>query len=151
MATKSNAQFMGMEFPEFMDLTKIAGQFKVPNVDAQALMEIQRKNIEAMTAANRIALEGAQSLTRRQAEILRQAWDESTAAVQELTSAGKPEDKLAKQTEMAKHGFEVSVANARELAEISAKSNNEALELISKRIAELMDEVKVELEKFAKV
>lgn len=151
MAAKSNAQFMGMEIPEFMDFTKIAGQFKVPNLDAHALMEIQRKNIEAVTAANRIALEGAQALTRRQAEILRQAWDESTAAVQELTSAGKPEDKLAKQTELAKHGFEVSVANARELAEMSAKSNSEALELINKRIAELLDEVKVELEKFAKV
>ncbi len=151
MAAKSNAQFMGMEIPEFMDFAKIAGQFNVPNVDAQALIEIQRKNIEAVTAVNRIALESAQALTRRQAEILRQAWDESTAAVQELTAAGKPEDKLAKQTELAKHGFEVSVANARELAEMGAKSNSEALELINRRVTELLDEVKTEIEKFTKV
>ena len=151
MATKSNAQFMGMEIPEFMDFAKVAGQFKVPNVDAQALIEIQRKNIEAVTAVNRIAFESAQALTRRQAEILRQAWDVSTAAVQELTAAGKPEDKLAKQTELAKHGFEVSVANARELAEMGAKSNSEAIELINKRVTELLDEVKTEIEKFTKV
>ena len=149
MARTTN-QFMGMnvpEFPQFMDFTKIAGQFNMPNIDTEALIEAQRKNIEAVTAANRIAFEGAQAVTQRQVEIVRQAWDESASAVQALTQAGKPEEKLAKQTEFAKQAFEHGLANLRELTEMGAKSNSEAAELISHRFVELLDEMKAEIVK----
>ena len=148
MATTSNSPFMGMKVPEFMDFTKIAGQFKVPNFDAGALMESQRKNIEAMTTANRVALEGAQAIGQRQAEILRQVWDQSTTAMTAL-SAGKPEEQMVKQTELAKHAFEQSLANMRELAEIGAKSNSDAVEVITKRVAEGLEELKSEIKKVA--
>ena len=148
MATTSNSPFMGMKVPEFMDFTKIAGQFKVPNFDAGALMESQRKNIEAMTTANRVALEGAQAIGQRQAEIMRQVWDQSTTAMTAL-SAGKPEEQMVKQTELAKHAFEQSLANMRELAEIGAKSNSEAVEVITKRVAEGLEELKSEIKKVA--
>lgn len=148
MATTSNSPFMGMKVPEFMDFTKIAGQFKVPNFDAGALLESQRKNIEAMTTANRVALEGAQALSQRQAEILRQVWDQSTTAMTAM-STGKPEEQMVKQTELAKNAFEQSLANLRELAEIGAKSNSEAVEVITKRVAEGLEEFKSEIKKVA--
>jgi phasin family protein len=131
----------------FMDFTKIAGQFKMPNFGADALIEAQRKNIEAVTAANRIALEGVQALTQRQVEIVRQAWDESASAVEKLSAAGKPEEKLAKQAELAKQVLEHGLANLRELTEMGAKSNSEAAELISQRVVEGFDEMKAEIEK----
>ena len=105
----------------FMDFTKIAGQFKMPNFNADALIEAQRKNIEAVTAANRIALEGAQALTQRQVEIVRQAWDESASVLESLTAAGKPEEKLAKQAELAKQALEQGLANLRELSEMGVQ------------------------------
>jgi len=148
MATMSNSPFMGMKVPEFMDFTKIAGQFKVPNFDAGTLMESQRKNMEAMAAANRVALEGAQALSQRQAEILRQVWDESTTAMTAFSS-GKPEEQMVKQTELAKQAFEQSLNNLRELAEIGAKSNSEAVEVITKRVAEGLEELKSEIKKVA--
>ena len=147
MATTSNSPFMGMKVPEFMDFTKIAGQFKVPNFDAGALLESQRKNIEAMTAANRVAMEGAQALSQRQVEILRQVWDESASAMKTLSASGKPEEQMVKQTELAKQAFEQSLANFRELAEIGAKSNTEAVEVITKRVAEGLEELKSEIKK----
>lgn len=143
MATTPNNQFM--------DFTKIAGQFKMPNFDTEALIEAQRKNIEAVTAANRVAFEGAQALTQRQVEIVRQVWDDSANAVKQLTAAGKPEDKLAQQADLAKQVFEQSLANLRELTEMGAKSNSEAAEVITKRIAESLDEVKSEIARLATV
>ena len=131
----------------FMDFTKLTGQFKMPNFDADALIEAQRKNIEAITAANRVALEGVQALTQRQVEIVRQAWDESASAVEKLSAAGKPEEKLAKQTELAKQAMEQGLANLRELTEMGAKSNSEAVEFISQRVVESFDEMKAEIEK----
>jgi phasin family protein len=142
---------MGMDLPVFMDFGKFADfgkfteQFKVPAVDTEALLDSQRKNIEAFNAANRIAFEGAQAVTQRQVEILRQVMEESAAVVKQFTAAGKPEDKLAEQAELLKQTFEQSVANFRELAEMGAKSNGEAVEVLNKRVTEGLDELKVAL------
>ena len=149
MATTSTSPFAGMKVPEFMDFTKIAGQFKVPNFDTEALLESQRKNIEAVTKANQVAFEGAQAVSQRQVEILQKAWDESTSAVKTLSATGKPEEQMVKQTELAKQAFEQSLANLRELTEIGAKSNSEAVEVITKRVAEGLDELKSEIKKAA--
>ena len=49
------------------DFTKLMSQFRLPGVDFAALVDRERKNIEALAEANRIAFEGWQSLVRRQA------------------------------------------------------------------------------------
>jgi len=157
MARTSSNTFMGMDVPNFMDFTKFADftklteQFKVPTVDTEALLDSQRKNIEAFSVANRIAFEGAQAVTQRQVEILRQVMEESAAVVKQLTAAGKPEDKLADQAELLKHTYEQSVANFRELAEMGAKSNGEAVEVLSRRVTEGLDELKTALQKVTTV
>ena len=51
----------------FFDFTKLMSQFRLPGVDFAALVDRERKNIEALAEANRIAFEGWQSLVRRQA------------------------------------------------------------------------------------
>ncbi len=157
MARTSNNSFMGMDMPNFMDLTKFADftkfseQFKVPAVDTEALLDSQRKNIEAFSAANRIAFEGAQAVTQRQVEIVRQVMEESAEVVKQMTAAGKPEDKLAEQAELLKHTYEQSLAIFRELAEMGAKSNGEAVEVLSRRVTEGLDEFKTALKKVATV
>lgn len=130
-----------------MDVTKLLSEYKVPGVDVDSLMASQRKNIEALTAANQLAAEGIQAVMRRQAEILRQSIEESTSAVNDLIAAGSPEDKAAKQADVVKTAFEKALANARELAEMIAKSNAEAADVISKRVSESLDEIKTALAK----
>ncbi len=149
MARTSSQNFAGMELPKFMDFTSFAEQFKVPGVDANAVLDSQRKNFEAFNAAQAIALEAVQAVSRRQVEIMRDLMEESAGAVKELTTAGKPEEKLAKQTELFKQSFEHSLANLRELAEMGAKSNGEAAELINQRITEGLEEIKTAIQKAA--
>jgi hypothetical protein len=59
------------ETPVF-DFTKVMSQFQLPGVDFAALVDRERKNIEALAEANRIAFEGWQRLVRRQAEMLQE-------------------------------------------------------------------------------
>jgi len=125
-----------------VDMTKMFANFNAPNVDMQSLMSSQRKNIEALTQANKVALEGMQAVFRRQAEILKQSIEETTAATRDLSGSGSPQDKVAKQTELAKHAFEKSLANARELSEIVTKANGEAVDLLNKRFSAMLDEFK---------
>ncbi|RMD63800.1 MAG: phasin family protein [Alphaproteobacteria bacterium] len=140
--SKTGNPFLDGEFGDFMDFTKFAEQFKLPGIDTKALFETQRRNLEAMTRANRVALEGLQAIAQRQVEILRQAMDEATKAVRELTKPGQPTEKLVAQTELVKEAYELALANLRELAEITAKSNTEAADVLTHRFADSLDELK---------
>ncbi|WP_424810750.1 phasin family protein [Roseococcus sp. YIM B11640] len=126
---------------EFM---KLFGSLKMPNMpDFQALADSQKRNIEALTTANKLAMEGAQAVARRNMEIVQQSLSEMTQAVQSLASAeGSPTDKAARQAELLKAAYEHAIANMHELSEIIQKSNGEAVGILNRRFAEAMEEVK---------
>jgi phasin family protein len=124
------------------DISKFIGDFKVPGLDVESVVASQRKNIEALTQANKLAFEGVQAVFKRQVEILRQTLEESSSVAKELVEAGTPQDKAIRQTELAKDAFERALSNSRELSEIIAKSNSEAFELLNKRFAQVLDEIK---------
>ena len=125
-----------------MDITKVMGDMKLPGVDLEALMASQRKNIEALTAANKLAFEGFQAVATRQTEILRQTMEELQKMMTEVMSAGSPEDRVAKQAELAKGAFEQALSNMKEVAEMVTKSNTEATTVISDRIKDSLEELK---------
>jgi phasin family protein len=129
------------------DLTKYLGDFRVPGVDMEGLISSQRRNIEALTQANRVAYEGMQAVMRRQAEIMRQTMEEVVHATKELAEPGTAHDKAARQTELAKEAFENALGNLRELADTIAKSNSEAFDLLNTRFSQTLDEVREALAK----
>ncbi len=128
-------------FPDF-DISKFLGDFKVPGIDIDSVVSSQRKNIEALTQANRVAYEGFQAVVKRQAEILRQTMDEVSRAARDIAEPGTAQDKAAKQADMAKDAFERALSNARELAEMIAKSNTEAFDLLNKRFTQTLEELR---------
>ena len=119
----------------FFDFTKLMSQFRLPGVDFTALVDRERKNIEALAEANRIAFEGWQNLVRRQAEILQETMKKVVA------DAGQ-EDAMKKRADLAKEGFEKALSNMRELAEMAAKSQKEAFEVVRKRIEENVEGIR---------
>jgi phasin family protein len=130
----------------FADFGKLWTNGKTANLDMGWLMAAQRKNIEALTAANQRAFEGVQAIAKAQAEFVREAAEEMQKVTKELVGAGSPEDKMVKQASVAKGAFETAVANANELAGLVQKSNAEAFEVIRKRVVENFDEVKAAFE-----
>ena len=163
----SNTPFQSSEFPKFdlaaftdfgkfaeqwekFDFTKLADQFKLPGLDAQALVDYQKRNLEAVASANRVALEGAQAVIRRQAEIVRKGVEDASKALTELNAAETPQDKLLKQAELAKEAYEAAVAHLQELTEIANKANVEAAGLLSARVSEGFGEFTAEVKKTAK-
>jgi phasin family protein len=124
------------------DVTKVMSEFRVPSVDVDAVVASQRKNIEALTQANQLAVEGVQAVARRQVEIARQAMEEFSAMIRDLAQPVSPEDRIAKQAEFSKQALEKGLTNARELTEMVAKANTEAFNVINKRLTESLDEVR---------
>jgi len=115
---------------------------KLPDIDVNEILASQKKNIEAFTKAMQTTTEGAGAVARRQAEILRSAFDQTTAMIRELTVPGSPKETVAKQAEFIKKAIETAAANARELAEMIEKSNQEAFEVIRRRTSEALDEIR---------
>jgi phasin family protein len=128
------------------DFSKFWTNGKASTLDANWLLTFQRKNIEALTAANQRAFEGVQAIAKRQVEIARAAAEELTKATKEFTTAGSTEDKLAKQADVAKESFETAVAQLEELAGLAQKSQAEAFEVIRKRVVANFDDVRAAFE-----
>ena len=139
---KTGNPFLDGNFGEFMDFGKLTEQFKMPGVDSKALIESQRKNVEAVTTANKLALEGFQAVAQRQAEIMRRVMEETTKVVSEMVKPGQPAEKFATQTALVKEAYESSLNSARELAELSSKSNAKATEVLTHRFNAGLDELK---------
>lgn len=129
--------------PEF-DMMKIFADFRLPAMpDMTALVAAQRRNLEALSAANRIALEGAQAVARRHMEIMQASMAEMTQAMTGMANTpADPKEAAARQIEALKAAYEKAVANIREVADLIQKSNAEALALLNKRFAEALDEAK---------
>jgi phasin family protein len=124
------------------DVSKAFAGFALPGFNVEAMMASQRKNVEALTQANQLAIEGAQALARRQVEIAREALEEARSLFREFSQPGAPQERLAKNTELAKASFEKGLATAKELTELVTKANAEAFNVLTKRVTESFEEIR---------
>jgi len=122
------------EMPYF-DFTKLLENYKIPGVDFSALVDREKKNIEALTKANMIAFEGWQALVGRQTEILRETMKETIAIARKQDAANHRVD-------YAKQGFEKALGHMQELAEMAARSQKEAFEVVCKQVDENIEHFK---------
>ena len=113
----------------FGDLGKLAEKIKLPGVDIAAIVESQRRDMEALAEANKQAYEGIKALAQRRNEILQEALVEWQEAMKDAT--GK--DALAKNAERAKRGVQQAIANFKELADMEAKSRSKAWKIVQDR------------------
>jgi phasin family protein len=121
-------------FPGIEDLKKLIEKFQLPSVDIDALIDWQRRDMEALTEANRQASEGLKALVERRNEILRETLAEWQAAVKDATSA----EAITKRAEATKQGVQKAIANFRELSEMEAQSRNNAWKIVQERMQENM-------------
>ena len=116
----------------FGDLGKLAEKIKLPGVDIAAIVESQRKDMEALAEANKQAYEGIKALAQRRNEILQEALVEWQEAMKDAT--GK--DALSKSADRAKQGIKKAIDNVRELAEMEAESRRKAWKVVQDRFQE---------------
>lgn len=133
----------GADGASIMDqFTTMLQGLKVPGIDMTELLASQRKNIEACTKAAEIATEAAGAVARRQADIMRGAIAEATELMHKYKPSGRPDEAIAQQAELAKKALETGLANARELAEMIGRSTEEAFQVVQKRVAEGLEEIR---------
>ena len=130
--------------PNFFDfdVTKMMADFRFRPFDVEAIMACQRRNIEALTQANQLAVEAVQAVARRQIEIARQSLEDMSALMRDLTQPASPEDRVAKNTEYAKQILEKSLNSGREITMLATKAGTEAADVLRKRACEGLEEIR---------
>lgn len=141
-STGTDKNPMSAFMPDF-DFTKAFSAMKVPAMpDMDVVLGAYRRNLEALSEANRVALEGAQTVARRHMEIMQKTMAELSEQLRGMSAIDTPHDRAAKQAELLKHAYETAVANMRDLGDLIQRSNHEAVETLNKRFSEAMDEMK---------
>ena len=158
MAEKSNPFFA--EYSKMMaqfdpkkvavGLAKATNSTDVPKFDFDAIVDLQKKNLDAFTAVSQRAVEGAQALAKRQSEMVQQAIEDATKTNETFSKIDNPQAVAAAQAEMLQGTFVQSVDNTRELASLMTKSNTEATNAMNTRVVEALEEVKKTVLKAAK-
>ena len=112
---------------------------KLPDF-AGLLVTARRKDLDAILDANRKSYAGLQSVVQRQVEALKNAVSEWRLVIKLLAEGGAKES-FSKLDELALASFKMALANIRDLAEMTARSQAAAYEVVSRRIREDVDEL----------
>ena len=127
--------------PFEFDAQKLMADMKVPSFDTTAIIDFMQRNVEAVITANQTAFAGAQAVAKRHGEIVTKTMEDSAKTAKDLMAAGSSEKRVETQTAMLKDGYVTAIANTKELSDIMTASGSEALEIISKRVTDGLDEV----------
>jgi phasin family protein len=138
-APSSGVPSFGKDF----DFPKLFSEMKVPAMpDMEAVLSAHRRNLEALSDANRVALEGAQAVARRHMEIMQATMTGLAASMKDMSLTDTPATRAAKQADLLKQAYENAVSNTRELGDLIQRSNTEAMEKLNHRFSEAMTEMK---------
>ena len=129
--------------PFDFDVTKMFADFRYRPLDVEAVWAAQRRNIEALSHANQLAVESVQAVARRQFELTRETFEGFSALMRDLATPASTEDRIAKNTDYVKQMLDKGISHGREIASIAAKAGTEAAEVLHKRAAESLDEMRV--------
>jgi phasin family protein len=123
-------------------------EFAAPNglqffgPDVERMFAGQHKNVEAMMHAHRLALNGVETIWRRQLDFIQEAVEGLTTLVGDFAQPPGPlKEKFAKHAEYSKRALEKNLANARELTGLATKATTDALNIINHRFCEGLGEM----------
>lgn len=125
----------------FGDVTAMMGQFKMPGIDMAAIVEARRKDIQALVDANTASFASMQAMASKQTEMLTQAMQGMQDAAKDFAGDGGPAD-VGKQGEVIRKGFEKTLANMKELADMAQHAQSDAMARITQRATDQMQEIK---------
>jgi phasin family protein len=129
--------------PFDFDMTKIFPDFRFHPFDVEGAWAAQRRNIEALSQANQLAIESMQAVAKHQIELTRETFEGFSALWRDLATPVSTEDRIVKNTEYVKQIIEKGVKHGGEIATIAAKAGTKAAEILHKRANEGLDEIRV--------
>jgi len=145
MATAKKTPFM-FDPKQFQDMFKMPDFEKMftgmqmPGVDMNAMLDAQRKNVEALVEANKVAAAGYQEIFQRQVALVEAAIADAQAQMGNVQGQPLSPDQAQKNVDLLRSQMGKALSSARELAELAQKANTGAFDVIRTRFDEAVAE-----------
>jgi phasin family protein len=118
-------------------IREIIGRFRLPGLNVNTFVEARQADIDAVARATSVAFAGAQTITQKQAELLKTALGELSDALKSRSAnASGPEgaDVVKKQSELAGSALSRALAGMKEMAEAAHRSQSEIFDIALDRV-----------------
>jgi len=123
-----------MTVPWLAEFKKLIEQVQWPTIDVAAIVDWQRRDIEALVEANRQAYDGIKAVIDRRNTILQETLAQWQAASKDAVGA----QSASQQLEAARRSVESAVANFQELSQLEAQARINAWNVVQNRMQENM-------------
>jgi phasin family protein len=128
---------------EFAAPNSANGGLQLSGSEVEMMFASHHKNTEAMMQASRLALDGVQAIWRRQLDFIHEALEGLTTLAGDFARPPGPlNQKFAKHADYSRRALEKNLTNARELTELATKATSDAMNIISQRFHEGLDEMR---------
>lgn len=128
--------------------TRALAEMRLPGMfDFAALAATHRRNMEAISTASHVTLQGAETVVRHEMEIMQQIIGELSETARVLMSAETPLARAALYAELSGKTYERTVTSIREVSDLIRSSHRETFDLLNQRALDTMTEIKEMLEK----
>lgn len=136
MSDKSQSESFLNMFQQFGE------SLKLPNAQITDVVELHKKNIEAMQQIARNTSSGTQTLMAKQRENLEETLADISKLVQDATSSKDPSQAISDQVEFAKRSFEATIKNATEMGDIMRETSTESFNILRQRVEESIEDIR---------
>lgn len=114
----------------------ILGRYRLPGFDLDAFLQARQADIDAVSRATSVAFTGAQSITQKQADLLKAALSELNAAVagrSESAASGDVGSAMEKQRELVQSTLSRTLDGMKEMAEAAQRAQSEIFDIALER------------------
>lgn len=110
----------------------------LPKFDVEALVSLQKANIETFVAAQKILFDLAQTVAKKQVEYVKESFAKSEAMFKGIDTKKQP----TAYADELKAAVERAVTDVKETVDLGIKAQSEVVDLFVKRATANFDEIK---------
>lgn len=115
--------------------------FPIPGLGLVSLMEMQRRNVDALAAINRVAMLAALEMAESQCRILLETWEQLVSSGLNRLDGGMSSGAVAAQAESVRVASERFLADTQAFSSLVAKTNSEVSTVVMDRLAKMTEEI----------
>lgn len=128
-------------FQDMTDMIKEMGDRSMQSFDKESLMKSHQQNIEALTEANRMAMDVMKSIATLQSQYIKQSFEDMSKIMREMMGQpfdknADPKDLLTKQSSVVKEQVSRAFEHSTNVTSLLAKSQREMFDSMQKRYQE---------------
>lgn len=145
MAKTSPFLFDPSAFSDFFNASDFSKFMQMPDMPTSmnpaALIEFQKKNMDAFVSANKAAADAYQDLFKKQVEVFQATMDEARKHAESVPPADMSPDAAKKRMDYAQATMKAAMDNMTALAEETRKANADAFKTVQTRVQASIEEL----------